>query len=185
MSELDDQLDDWEYPTRDVPICLKPDLIRERDRAMSELDAATRRERESTQMVVDKTPVKEARARVEALEKLIRQKSITIRLTGVDRHTYASYLLLAPPRQGKREIYDPTKFFMVVARKTGKHVGKDGALHDISDEQWERIDAKIDDGTHDRIAEAVLEVNRTVGGSNIDFLGSASATTPDSSETSD
>ena len=174
MSELDDQLDDWDYPTKDVPICLKPDLIRERDQAMSELDTATRRERESTQMVPDKTPVKEARARVEALEQQIREKSVTIRITGVDRHTYASYFLLAPPRQGKRETYDPTKFFMAVARKTGKHVGKDGKLRDISDAQWDRIDAKIDDGTHDRIAEAVLEVNRTVGGSNIDFLGHAS-----------
>ena len=74
---------------------------------------------------------------------------------------------------------------MHVARHTAKYVDEHGDIHDIDGKEWSAIDKAITDGEHDRIAKAVLEVNRTVGGEEIAFLDDASATTTDSVATSE
>ncbi len=120
------------------------------------------------------------------IEARIASKSIVLRIFGVDRVTYNQWMLSCPPRKGRQEVYDPTKFFMHAAKNSAKFVSKkDGELKDITAAQWFRIDKTITDGEHDRIANAVIEVNRAAGGMDVAFFGAASPTTPDSSETSD
>jgi hypothetical protein len=73
---------------------------------------------------------------------------------------------------------------MHVARKTGTYVDSTGETHEITPDEWESIDKKLSDGEHDRIAEAVIKVNRAVGAQDPSFFVNGSETTPDSSETS-
>ena len=195
--ELDDLLDERRLPTKDVPICLDLTLIAARDRAMSEvarsakaLDDAKRPDPDAPMaggsLASAKRALDKANAAVADLEKQIREKSFVIQITGVDRTAYNRLLLECPPRPGHRETFDPTKFYMHAASKTAKFVSKlDGSLKDISAKQWERIDKTITDGEHERIAAAVIEVNRAVGGMDVGFFGSDSDTTTDSAETSD
>lgn len=190
--ELDDLLDERRMATKDVPICLDLTLIATRDDAMTDLARAAQAHAEAQKPHPDapmaggssartKKALDAASKRVKELEAQIAAKSITLRLTGVDRVQYNSFLLACPPRPKRNETFDPTKFFMYVARRTAQFVSKkDGSLKDITDTQWARIDKTITDGEHDRIAAAVIEVNRAVGSTDVSFFGSDSVTTPDS-----
>jgi hypothetical protein len=179
MSNLLNRLSERKMPSKDVRICLDLNLLAERDEAMARLASAQRLRRDDDRMVTPPA-VTEAHAAVSDVEARIRAASIVIRFTGVDRSTYNRFFLLAPPRKGRQEAFDTSKFFMVVARETGKYVDEAGAVHDMSAEEWDEIDKIITDGEHDRIAQAVLDVNREVGGNDIGFLGDDSATTRDS-----
>lgn len=183
MSNLLSRLEQRKMPTVDVPICLDLSLLKERDTAMAGLAAAHRRKKDDDRMV-GSPAIASARAAVDEVEQRIRAASIIIRITGVDRTTYNRFFLLAPPRKGRQEAFDSGKFYMIVARETGKYVDENGDVHDMSPAEWDEIDKTITDGEHDRIAKAVLEVNREAGGTDLAFLGAASETTPDSSETS-
>lgn len=182
MSNLLNRLEQRKMPTKDVPICLDLTLLGERDAAMAQLAAAHRRSKDENdqRMVGETATVAAARAAVTDVEDRIRAASIVIRITGVDRTRYNSFFLACPPRKGKQEAYDASKFFMHVARETGQYVDEHGDVHDMSADEWAAIDKAITDGEHDRIAKAVLEVNREIGGSDIAFLGDVSATTRDS-----
>lgn len=179
MSNLLSRLEQRVMPHKDVRICLDLNLLTERDEAMSRLASAQRNRKEDDRMVASPT-VAEALAAVNEVERRIRETSIVIRITGVDRARYNRFFLQAPPRKGRQEAYDSSKFFMLVARETGKYVDEAGQVHDISSDEWDQIDKMITDGEHDRIAEAVLAVNREAGGNDIGFLGDASETTRDS-----
>lgn len=183
MSNLLSRLEQRKMPTADVPICLDLTLLKERDEAMAALAAAHRRRKDDDRMV-GSPAVKSARAAVDDVEQRIRAASIVIRITGVDRTTYNRFFLACPPRKGRQEAYDTSKFFMHVARETGKYVDENGDVHEMTREEWDAIDKNITDGEHDRIAKAVLEVNREAGGTDIAFLGDGSVTTLDSSATS-
>lgn len=182
MSDLLNRLDEREMPTKDVPICLNLKLIAERDEAMRQLAVAHSRTKQADdqRMVGESPAVASARAAVADVEARIRAASIVIRLTGVDRTRYNQFFLACPPRKGKQEAFDSSKFYMYVASQTGTYIDKDGEEHEMSAEEWAKIDAKITDGEHDRIAKAVLEVNREVGGSDLGFLEDASAPMRDS-----
>lgn len=190
MSDLLSRLDQHEFPTKDVPLCLKPKLIAERDEAMSRVASARRAQTQPTgddRMVAPATSpaLAAAIADVKAVNDQIQAASVVIRLTGVDRLTYNRFVLACPPRKGKAEPFDPSKFFMHVARQTGAYVDREGNPHPITSEEWDAIDKKLGDGEHDRIAEAIIEVNRSVGAQDVSFFVNGSETTPDSSETSD
>ncbi|MDQ7877373.1 hypothetical protein Q9R08_05215 [Microbacterium sp. QXD-8] len=179
MSNLSSRLQQRKMPTKDVRICLDLDLLAQRDEAMRGLAAAKSRQNDDGRMVGSPS-VNNALARVTEVEDRIRDASIVIRITGVDRTKYNSFFLACPPRKARQEAFDTSKFYMHVARETGKYVDEHGETHDITSEEWADIDKVITDGEHDRIAEAVLYVNREVGGQGIDFLGDASETTRDS-----
>lgn len=179
MSDLLTRLEQRQMPTTDVPICLNLNLLKEREQAMSRLASAQRNRKDDDRMVASPA-VAEALAAVSEIEDRIRDASIVIRLTGVDRTTYNGFFLQAPPRKGRQEAFDSSKFFMIVARNTGQYVDRNGEVHDMSPAEWDRIDKLITDGEYDRLCQAVLEVNREVGGNDIGFLGAASATTRDS-----
>jgi hypothetical protein len=183
-SDLDSQLDEREMPTEDVRICLKLNLIEERDAAMADVARIQRQTTSDQRMVGDGQAIESAKARVAELEQQIAAKSITLRLTALDRHEYNRVALANPPRKGYQEAFNSSTFFFEVAKKSGRYVDHAGAEHAVTADQWKRIDKALTDGEYDRLAQAVIKVNRTVGGSSIDFLGDASATTPASSETS-
>lgn len=182
MSDLLSRLNTRTMPHKDVPICLNLELIAERDEAMRQLAVAHSRTKDADdqRMAGESAAVAAARAAVADVEDRIRAASIVIRITGVDRTTYNQFFLACPPRKGKQEAFDSTKFYMYAASQTGMYVDEAGDVHEMSTEEWAKIDSLITDGEHDRIAKAVLEVNREVGGSDIGFLGDASATTRDS-----
>jgi hypothetical protein len=200
MSDLLEKAEQHEFPFKDVFLCMKPRLITERDAAMAHVAAA---QRQKTKPTVDDdrlaTPapatltspaVAEAIAEVTRLNDEIQKSLITLRIVGVDRQNYHRFQLANPPRRGKSEVFDGSTFFMYVARQTALYVDDNGDTHPISDEEWAVLDPKggggiIGDGEHDRIAEAVIEVNRTVGATDVRFFANVSETTPDSSETSD
>lgn len=180
MSNLLNRLEGRKMPTKSIPICLDLDLIRERDEAIRAVASAYNQQKDDERMVGTSPQVAAAQAAVAEVEGRIREASIIIKLTGVDRTTYNRFLMACPPRKGRSETYDSTKFFMYVARETGKYVDENGDEHDMTADEWAAIDKTITDGEHDRIAAAVIEVNREVGGQDIAFLGAASATTRDS-----
>lgn len=183
MSNLKSRLKARQVPTKDVPICLDLNLIAERDEAMSRLASAQRMKSTSDRMVAP-SDINAIAAEVASIEDRIRNASIIIRISGVDRATYNGYFLQAPPRKGRNEPFDPTKFFMIVARANGQYVDENGTAHAMTDDEWDDIDKALTDGEHDRIANAVLSVNREAGGSDLGFLGRASGTTHASSGTS-
>lgn len=179
MSNLLSRLEGRKMPHRDVSICLDLNLLNRRSEALSALvDANTAQEKDQRSVV--SPAIRDARAAVADAEAAIREESIKIRITGVDRKTYNQFLIECPPRKGKQELYDPTVFFMHVARQTGQYVDENGEVHAMTEEEWAQIDSVLTDGEHDRIATAVIEVNRTVGSNNIDFFANASETTRDS-----
>lgn len=188
MSDLLDRLEEHQFPFEDVPICLKPQLFDERDAAMARVAANKSASRvEDNRMVAPavSAALTAALDDVKDLNDQIQAASITMRITGVDRLTYNRFVLANPPRRGKNETFDPTKFFMHVARKTGSYVDAAGETHEITSDEWAVIDQKISDGEYDRLAEAVIKVNRSVGAKDPRFFANVSETTPDSSETSD
>lgn len=186
MSDLDALLDERKMPTEDVRICLDLALLDERDKATAAHARAYAKAKDEDRMVpAKKKAVQDARAELEAIETKIREKSFVLRIEGLDRFRYNQMMVAAPPRKGRNEPFDPTKFFMLVAKATAKYVDAAGEVHDITKEQWDRIDKALTDGEYDRIARAVLNVNRTAGGQDVGFFGSDSDTTSDSSEISD
>ncbi|MBT2485814.1 MULTISPECIES: hypothetical protein [unclassified Microbacterium] len=167
-------------PSEDVRICLDKNLLGERESLLANVARSQRHNANDARMAAPAVD-KDAQARLTAVEDAIGAASITLRITGVDRLKYNSWLLACPPRKGKvGESFDPSKFFMLAAKNSAKYVDESGDEHDISPDEWKELDKTITDGEHDRIAQAVLNVNRTAGAQSIDFLGSGSATTRDS-----
>src|SRR5690606_3902667 len=169
-------------PHKDVPICLNMDLLEERDDAMRALDSAARasKSQDDDRMVSRETPaVAEARAHVNALDQQIRDASIVLRVYGVDRHTYNQWLVDCPPAKGKQGQFNPSTFYLHAAKNSAKYVDENGTEHEITDEEWSQLD-KMTDGEHDRLAQAVLHVNRSVGQVDVSFFGNASEMTRDS-----
>lgn len=179
MSNLLNRLAERRMPQKDVRICLDLTLLAERDNAMADV-ARIRRQQDADQRMVVGPDLARARAAVADIEDRIKHASIVLRITGVDRTTYNRYVLECPPRKGRQESFDSSRFFMHVARETATYVDENGDEHPMNSAEWEAIDKQITDGEHDRIAEAVIEVNRTVGGTDIAFLSDGSATTRDS-----
>jgi hypothetical protein len=178
VSDLTSLLDEYEAPYQDVPICLKKNLLDERDQAMAAIPGARNGVQDARMAMPG---VAAATKRVEEIEERIKAASITLRITGVDRHTYNAWLLACPPRKGvDAGAFNPTKFFMHAAMNSAVYVDKQGVEHEITAEQWATIDKKISDGEHDRIAQAVIHVNRTVGSVDVTPFVTASETTRDS-----
>jgi hypothetical protein len=180
VSNLLSRLNEAEMPSEDVRVCLKKNLLAERETLMAAMARTARQKANDARMATPGTD-KAAQERLAAVEAAIGAASITLRITGVDRTKYNSWLLACPPRKGKAgESFDPSKFFMLAAKNSAKYVDEAGGEHDISADEWRELDKNITDGEHDRIAQAVLNVNRTAGAQSIDFLDSGSETTRDS-----
>lgn len=178
MSNLSDRLGQRKMPHKDVPICLDLDLLAQREEAMRAV--SSRRQAVQDARLVTSSGAAEADARVAELEQQIQESSITLRVKGVDRLTYNRWLVECPPRKGKQEPFDSTKFFMHAAKNSAVYVDEDGAENEIGADDWATIDKMLTDGEHDRIAQAVVHVNRSVGAVDVGFFVNASETTRDS-----
>lgn len=181
MSDLLNRLEARTMPSQDVVICLDLDLLSKRDEAVKAVASAQSRARTDTLVSSEPAAVARAKARVAELEAAIRDASITLRIKGVDRLTYNAWLLACPPRKGKDAgPFDPSKFFMHAAKHSAVYVDAEGKEHPISAEEWAAIDKQLTDGEHDRIAQAVIHVNRSAGQVDVAPFVSGSATTTDS-----
>jgi len=185
MTSLDDLLAVKKFPTQDVTFCMDAGLEAARDAAMKDLNRAVSAEKNDPRLTA--APGRAERARVAEIEAEMKDKSVTIRFTGVSFGKYNEFLRRNPARKGKErvETYNPETFFMYVARETGKFVDSTGGEHDITKDQWDKIEAGLTDGQHDRLAQAIHNVNRVAGTKGVDFLSSNSPVTPDSGETSE
>ena len=179
MSNLTARLAGRKPAVKDVPICLNLALLDERDTAMRELDAAARTEKNSGERMVAGGATKAAREKVAELDEQIRAESIIIRTKGVGRETYNRWLVECPPKKGQPGTFDPSTFYMHAAQQSAVYVDEQGVEHDISAEDWATIDRDITDGEHDRLAQAVIHVNREVGGFDPSFFVTGSDTTRD------
>lgn len=182
MSNLLSRLETRKMPFEDVRICLDLNLLGARDEAIAAVARAVRQSASSdARMAGVGASQNEAQQRLAELEAEIRDASITLRITGVDRKEYNAWMMACPPRKGKvGESYNPTIFFMLAAKNSATYVDEAGVAHEITPEEWKHIDDTVTDGEHDRLAQAVINVNRTAGAQSIDFLDSGSATTRDS-----
>lgn len=181
MSNLSSRLAGRKMPHKDVPICLNMDLLEQREEAMRVLDSASRASKQDDRMVSrETTAVSDARARVNDLDQQIRDASIILRVKGVGRHTYNQWLVECPPQKGKQGAFDPSTFYLHAAKNSAVYVDETGAEHEITDDEWSELD-EMTDGEHDRLAQAVLYVNRSVGAVDVGFFGNASEMTRDSS----
>ncbi|WP_345750113.1 hypothetical protein [Microbacterium rhizophilus] len=185
MSDLLDRLAQRKMPQQDVRICLDPALLEEHARAKNALvRAITNKDKaeESDGRMISAKPagVAEARRAVADVETRINAASLTLRIMGVDRATYNGWMLACPPRKNKQEPFDSSKFFMHAAKNSAVYVDGAGAEHEITAEEWALIDKNMTDGEHDRIAQAVIYVNRSLGGQDVGFFENGSDTTTDS-----
>lgn len=177
---LNDKLASKKFPHRDVRICVDGELSAEWSEAMATLVAAERDAERAKEGQGDSRlsggAVGKARSVLAAVEERMQGALVTIRITAVPFGEYNKFLTQNPPRKGKNESFDPTTFYMFVARRTGQYVGDDGALEAISKEQWDAIEESMTDGDYDRIAQAVVAVNRSDSARGVDFLSSNSGT---------
>lgn len=185
MSDLLSRLESRKMPSEDVLICLDFDLLNARDEAMKAVASAQSvariaRPADDERMVAAKEPdnVTAAKKRVAELEAQIRDASMTLRIRGVDRLTYNGWMLACPPRKGRDQgAFNPTTFYLHAAKNSAVYVDLDGAEHEISDDEWAVIDKQLTDGEYDRIAQAVVNVNRTSGQVDVAPFVSASEMT--------
>lgn len=178
MSNLSSLLDSWKAPQTDVTICLDPALLDAREQALSA--RPQRRDVQDDRMVTPR-PADDVLAEVEEIEAAIKAASITLRIRGVGRVEYNSWLLACPPRKGTDAVgFNPTTFYLHAAKNSAVYVDADGVEHEITDDEWATIDKRLSDGEYDRIARAVTHVNRSVGLVDVNSFGNGSVTTRDS-----
>ncbi|GGO59134.1 hypothetical protein GCM10010910_01380 [Microbacterium nanhaiense] len=182
MSDLLSRVEARVMPSEDVLICLDLALLDARQEALADLDRARRTNDRpgDERLVTPKVDVSAFEARLADITDAIRDASIRIRIRGVDRNTYNGWLSQCPARKGKSETFDQSKFFMIAARGSGVYVDADGAEHDITEDEWAAIDATLTDGEYDRLAAAIIAVNRAKGSVDVAPFVSGSETTRDS-----
>ncbi|MFF9565728.1 hypothetical protein ACF1AJ_20435 [Leifsonia sp. NPDC014704] len=191
MSTLSEKLSARKFPQRDVTICLNGELSLRRDEAMAEMVRALQAEKEgrATDARLGQSPSAAAQRKVDEIEKEMRDESVTLRFTGVPFGEYNKFIIQNPPRKGNQidlaSGFNTQAFFMFVARRTGVHVDEQGRENEVTEAEWDAIELALTDGDHDRIAEAIITVNRREGQRGVDFLSPVSERTPDFSETSE
>lgn len=185
MSKLSSKLSKQKFAHRDITICLDGELSVKRDAAMAAYSAALQQGENDSRLTLK--PGKTEGELVDLIEDEMRDKSITLRFTAVSFGEWNKYIIQNPPRKGNVQDaqlgYNSQTFFMHAARKTGTAVDGD-STEEITSDEWGQIEAALTDGDHDRIAGALIEINRREGQRGVDFLSQGSKPTRDSEETS-
>lgn len=109
---------------------------------------------------------KDAADLVKSLQQEVAAATVKIRISSMDREAYNSLVLEHPPREGINEVLNPETFYLAAAKATAVEVTAKSTVP-IPDEDWAEFEGGLTDGEHDRIANAVIVVNRNVG--SIDF----------------
>jgi hypothetical protein len=196
MSAFGDKLAKKKPATTDVELCLDGELSARRDAAVAEVVQTARsleqaRKNSPTDGRSVGSPTRDAEKAYDAaaaaladVEAAMREASITLRLRAVPFADYNLYQARNKPRPGKQEAYNPITFFLYVARRSGVYVDEEGAEHRIEEHEWDKFEEDLSDGEHEKLATAIVTVNRQIGLQSTAFLSHSSATTPSSSETS-
>jgi hypothetical protein len=197
VSAFGDKLDKKKPATTDVQLCLDGELSARRDVAVAEvvqaakkLDQAKKSPPNDGRMVG--SPVAAAQKAYDTastalgeLEDAMRDATITLRLRAVPFADYNLFQAKNKPRPGKDEGYNPLTFFLYVARRSAVFVDDEGAEHRIEEHEWDKFEKDLSDGEHEKLAQAIVTVNRQVGLQSTAFLSRSSARTTTSSETSE
>ncbi len=109
-------------------------------------------------------------ARVQELEKAVAAASVTIRISSLPREEYYAIMAEHPPRDGEDEIFNPETFFEACAKASALEVTAKSTVP-IPDEDWDEFVSGLTDGEFDRLAGAVVQVNRSQATVNIAPLG--------------
>lgn len=143
----------------DLVFCMDRPLVKELEYARAE--AASQAE---GRMAAGVDP------KVKALEKQLADASVTIRLSSLPWEEYSQLMVAHPPREGHEETYNSSTFFEAAAKLTAVEVTAKSTVP-IPDEDWDEFIAGLTDGEYDRLANAVVMVNRNVGTVSIAPLG--------------
>jgi len=139
----------------DLVFCLDRPLAAELDRARTEA-----RKQSDSRMVGGVTQA------VKELEKKAADASVTIRLSSLPWEEYNTLIGEHPPRDGHEEQFNSSTFFMAAAKATAVEVTGKSTVP-IPDEDWDDFAAGLTDGEYDRLAGAVVQVNRNLATVNI------------------
>jgi len=103
--------------------------------------------------------------KVKELEKQVRDASVTIRISSLSWSEYNELMNQHPPRDGKSEEFNSETFFSAAAQATAVEVTAKSTVP-IPEEDWDEFVGGLTDGEYERLANAVMQVNRnfaTVG----------------------
>lgn len=173
--DLDTQLDEASLPEKTVEVCLRGDLVAQ----VEDLERELRDLRTNTETMADQGRARKVAERIEAARAEMSAKAIVFRFRGLDRHGWAQLLTDCPPRDGvatdKALGYNPETFYPALIRRCLVEP-------QVTDEQWERLDARLSSGQFDSLADTALAVSRRKV--DVPFSFAASATLRSSAETS-
>lgn len=189
MSAISSKLAQRKFPTKDVTICLDGELSQQRDAILADIANAQRAlgRSEDGKTGGDDRLAATSRGRAEKqlrtaqkaladLEQRMRDISVTLRFTGVDFKTYNGLMLKHPPRKGRQETFNPETFFVALGEKSVASIENDQPV-EIEPAEWRQLVETLTDGDFDRVAGAMIEVNRTQGLRGVDFLSTGSGAT--------
>ena len=191
MSELSNKTAGAKAAFEDVTICLDGSLARQLEDAQNAVRRAVAgavsadKGAKDSRLAKAGESLKAAQKAVEDAEAAIRAAAIKIRIFAVSFGEYNKFVIQNPPRKGQDESMNPQTFFIFVARRTGKYVADDGTIQDMSKEEWDDIEGSLSDGDHDRLAQAIVIVNRQDSTRGVDFLSQGSVKTENFSENSE
>ncbi|WP_325091468.1 hypothetical protein [Leucobacter sp. M11] len=132
----------------DLQFCMDRPLLKELEQARAEAAEAA-----AGRMTGGKT------TRVKELEKLIAEASVTIRVSSLPRGQYNELMLEHPPREGRDEVFNPETFFAAAAKASAVEVTEKSTVP-IHEEDWDEFVDGLTDGEYDRLAGAVVMLNR-------------------------
>lgn len=108
--------------------------------------------------------------RVKDLEAAVQDASVTIRITSVPWEEYNELMLEHPPRDGHDEQFNSSTFYEAAAKATAVEVTPKSTVP-IPEEDWDEFVSGLTDGEYDRLAGAIVAVNRNTATVNIAPLG--------------
>lgn len=184
---IDEILAAADFPTQDVPLCLKASLRREYEDAVEAFDRLSE-EIDATKDPAGKVQAtqgklrerREAGERVKALELAMTEYTVVFRLAGRSFSDYNALVVKHPPREGnvvdRAMGFDSSTFHVANVRASI-------VTPELSDAQWERLVATITDAQFDQLAGAAFTLNRRAGDVSVPFSWTGSEETDDSDET--
>lgn len=165
MIDIDKALDDADFATDDVPICLKGSLVKDWERAEQAVievqdayDAALKLNEPIAQLGADRQAAIDA---FQVVEQRMKDASITFRLTGVDEATWKAVLIKHPPRAD----YQLDQFFGYNIATAPAHLVRACLLEPVvNDVQWERLTKRLTDAQFQRLVDKAISLNRDSDG---------------------
>jgi hypothetical protein len=170
MSKLKAKTDKATFRYRDVTVMLDGEKAIERDALIEEITKAADAPVDGR---LGKDPVKETRAKLEALEDEMRDSLVTIRVRALPTDKWNKICAAHPARDGV--AVDKTKGYNIVevtkaAVETGGHLVEDGKTETVEAAEWPAFWEALSGGDFDRFWFAIYGLNEQDGWLGVDFL---------------